>query len=396
MCRSQPFPREGVTTTADMSSRFQNPHPKPQNSPISSDVNAMASPNAAPATLEKKTNNRNRRRRSRPTPKNKNSNIKTEGINITKPHHPTRSDDVSTASTAPSSDDSFSSDSCSSPQRKRFQNSRRSATATKNSDINNANSHKHHPSSASSSPKKNNKKSPSKKSTPPKKSTSKNTNSCNKKTSPKSKPSKQPPHKPATITLPQITPEEKSQYVALDAEMVGIGPFGHISALARVSLVNWEGEVLFDTMVRVPEPVTDYRTFVSGITPQDLEGPDVLTFEECQSRVEEIIRGKILVGHGLKNDLRVLNLSHPWYDVRDTAKYEPFMKHSTEDETVLVAKKLKVLAKDKLGMAIQEEGMSHCPVEDAVAAMELYKKHRVKWEKSVEWKMERTEQIVGQ
>ncbi|KAL7473317.1 hypothetical protein ACHAXS_013751 [Conticribra weissflogii] len=343
----------------------------------------MTSTDAARTSLGKKTHNQNRRRRcSRAISKNNhnhnhdhdhnhNHNHKREETNLTKPRHPPRDDDVSTASTAPSSDDSFSSASCSSPQRKRFQHARRTANATAKNSNQHANS-KNRP-----TPKKNHGKSPSKKSTSP-----------NQKPSPKSKPS--------TISLPQITPAEKSRYIALDAEMVGIGPCGHVSALARVSLVNWEGEVLFDTMVRVTEPVTDYRTFVSGITPQDLEGPDVVAFEECRSRVEEMIRGKVLVGHGLKNDLKVLKLSHPWYDVRDTAKYEPFMKPSNEDETVLVAKKLKVLAKDKLGMRIQEEGMSHCPVEDAVAAMELYKKHRVKWEKCVEWKMERTKQIVGQ
>lgn len=194
--------------------------------------------------------------------------------------------------------------------------------------------------------------------------------------------------------MPDLTPEEKAQYIGLDCEMVGIGPGSHQSRLARVSLVNWDGEVVYDTMVQVVEKVTDYRTFVSGITEEDLLSEDAVSFDEAQSKVVELIRGKILVGHGLKNDFAVLGLSLPWYSVRDTAKYEPFMKSvdpaSSPTGSSLAPKKLKVLAKDKLGMIIQEEGKPHSPVEDAVAALELYKKHRGKWEKAMTYKMDRT------
>ena len=60
----------------------------------------------------------------------------------------------------------------------------------------------------------------------------------------------------------------------------------------------------------------------------------------------------------------------------------------------LAPKKLKELAKNKLGMIIQEEGQPHSPVDDAVAALELYKKHRVKWEKVMSYKIERTVEII--
>ncbi|KAL7541953.1 hypothetical protein ACHAXR_011672 [Thalassiosira sp. AJA248-18] len=215
----------------------------------------------------------------------------------------------------------------------------------------------------------------------------------------RSKKQKSRPTKIVNI-FPEPTPDEKSQYLALDAEMVGIGPSGLYSRLARVSLVNWDGEVVYDTLVKVEETVTDYRTFVSGITAEDLESPAAVSFDEAQSTVAALIQDKILVGHGLKNDFKVLNLSHPWYNIRDTAKYEPFMKTIDVSEATplypagtLRQKKLKVLAKDKLGMMIQEEGKPHSPVEDAVAALELYKKHRGKWEKVVAYKMERTRAI---
>lgn len=52
--------------------------------------------------------------------------------------------------------------------------------------------------------------------------------------------------------------------------MVGVGPNGSESSLARVSLVNYHGAVILDEFVRQRERVTDYRTFVSGIRPLDL------------------------------------------------------------------------------------------------------------------------------
>lgn len=60
------------------------------------------------------------------------------------------------------------------------------------------------------------------------------------------------------------------KYVAIDCEMVGVGPDGETSALARVSIVNFHGAVVLDTYVKPMEKVTDYRTFVSGITPKHL------------------------------------------------------------------------------------------------------------------------------
>jgi RNA exonuclease 4 len=52
--------------------------------------------------------------------------------------------------------------------------------------------------------------------------------------------------------------------------MVGVGPEGEESALARVSLVNYNGAVLMDDFVKPQERVTDFRTSVSGITPKHL------------------------------------------------------------------------------------------------------------------------------
>ena len=68
--------------------------------------------------------------------------------------------------------------------------------------------------------------------------------------------------------------------------------------------------------------MTDYRTAVSGIRPEDLV--DAPEFKQVQSEVAELIKDRILVGHALHHDLKVLFLDHPKKFIRDTSKYKPF------------------------------------------------------------------------
>eukprot|EP00980_Cylindrotheca_fusiformis_P009344 scaffold2047_cov129-Cylindrotheca_fusiformis.AAC.23 len=188
-----------------------------------------------------------------------------------------------------------------------------------------------------------------------------------------------------------VSLEEQTKYVAMDCEMVGVGYRGRKSAVARVTLVGWNGETIFDEFVQQTVPVTDYRTFVSGITEEDLEGA-TLSFDQCRAKVVELLEGKVLVGHALKNDMKALNITHPWFMTRDTAKYEPFMQIRFDDG-VLWPRKLKELSKLKLQRDIQIDGQPHSAYEDALAALDLYKKHMNKWEKAVEYKMKKTEEL---
>lgn len=53
----------------------------------------------------------------------------------------------------------------------------------------------------------------------------------------------------------------------MDCEFVGVGKGGLEHMLARVSIVNIDGDVLYDKYVAARERVVDYRTDVSGIRP---------------------------------------------------------------------------------------------------------------------------------
>ena len=74
--------------------------------------------------------------------------------------------------------------------------------------------------------------------------------------------------------------------------MVGVGYRGQRSALARVCLINWNGKKIMDVYVRPCEPVTDYRTFVSGITKEDLDSPKAMDYEMCRERVMKHVQGQ--------------------------------------------------------------------------------------------------------
>ncbi|KAK8389388.1 hypothetical protein O3P69_008853 [Scylla paramamosain] len=167
--------------------------------------------------------------------------------------------------------------------------------------------------------------------------------------------------------------EGVTKFVAMDCEMVGVGMNGKDSILARVSIVNQHGKVLYDKFVKPTEEVVDYRTAVSGIRPQDLvNGYD---FSVVQKEVSDLIEGHILVGHAIHNDLRTLYLSHPRSNIRDTSKYKGF-KRLFGGRTP----SLKKLVEQLLGIQIQEG--EHNSVQDAQAAMRLYTMHRREWEKS--------------
>ena len=53
--------------------------------------------------------------------------------------------------------------------------------------------------------------------------------------------------------------------------------------LARVSLINFKGEVLYDTVVLPEEPVADYITHITGLTKESFT--DAPTYSEVNMHV---------------------------------------------------------------------------------------------------------------
>uniref|UniRef100_A0A4W6G4I3 RNA exonuclease 4 n=1 Tax=Lates calcarifer TaxID=8187 RepID=A0A4W6G4I3_LATCA len=168
--------------------------------------------------------------------------------------------------------------------------------------------------------------------------------------------------------------EGLTRAVAIDCEMVGVGVDGEDSILARVSLVNHFGKCIYDKFVKPTEKVTDYRTAVSGIRPEDIkDGEDVRT---VQREVAEILKGRIVVGHAIHNDLKILLLDHPKKKIRDTQKYKPFKKIVKSGRP-----SLKLLCREILNVKVQQG--EHSSVQDAQATMRLYTMVRKNWEAEI-------------
>ena len=161
-----------------------------------------------------------------------------------------------------------------------------------------------------------------------------------------------------------------TKLLALDCEMVGVGYEGKDSILARVSIVNQFGHCVYDKYVLPTENVTDYRTKVSGIRPDDLRkhGQDS---KVVQKEVSDLLNKRVLVGHSLVYDLEVLHLDHPRHMIRDTALY---FERKFGGKTP----SLKSLSARLLGVAVQKG--EHSSIEDAQAAMRLYNMYRNQWE----------------
>ena len=163
----------------------------------------------------------------------------------------------------------------------------------------------------------------------------------------------------------------RAKIVALDCEMVGVGD-RKLSALARCTIVSYNGEVIYNSYIKPNQCVTDYRTPWSGIRPRHLK--TAVPHQVALNDIKKILSSKIVVGHDLSNDFNVLGFSLPSHRRRDTAKYRNLRRLAG----LCCQPSLKVLAHRLLGRRIQRG--SHCSLEDATATLDIYKLIEQEWE----------------
>jgi len=165
----------------------------------------------------------------------------------------------------------------------------------------------------------------------------------------------------------------------LDTEFVGVGKNtvhgGSRNALARVSIVTLGGKVLLDSTVRVSEPVADFRIAITGLTQDAVDRG--ISAEDAKAWVAHILHDRVVVGHSLAADWKVLGYEHPAALVRDTATYRPLRPLGSKQKPSLAN-----LAAEWLNREMQT-GV-HDSVEDAAAALDLYLLRREEWEASLD------------
>jgi len=206
-------------------------------------------------------------------------------------------------------------------------------------------------------------------------------------------PEKEPLRKAGPLGLyPQERAAPLGSIIALDGEFVGIGPGGSTDALARISVVDYDEAVLYDRFVQVDTRVVDFRTPYSGIQPHHLQDPSCVPFAEAQRAVASLMKGRIIVGHELRKDLTVLQLSHPRRHIRDTAHYLRLRR--LLPMRTFRTPSLRTLAAELLDQVIQKgtaHGPGHDSVEDATTALRIYKLMADIWERDLV-KMEKQQQ----
>ncbi|KAL5604368.1 hypothetical protein BROUX41_002340 [Berkeleyomyces rouxiae] len=158
-----------------------------------------------------------------------------------------------------------------------------------------------------------------------------------------------------------------------DGERETIRPI--VYALARVSVVRGngdkEGVPFIDDYIAIREPIVDYLTSYSGIRHGDLDPRtsryDLVSLRVAYKRLWLLLNlGCKFLGHGLKQDFRVINIKIPRVQVIDTINL--FFLQSRLRKLSLAFLAWYLLKED-----IQLE--THDSIEDARTALKLYKKY---------------------
>jgi len=169
------------------------------------------------------------------------------------------------------------------------------------------------------------------------------------------------------------------QWVSLSTLSVGTSRAGTVPMLARVSLVDFRGNIILDTYVRPTTPVMNYRIEETGIETHHLEqGIDIA---QVQSLVTQAISGKVVVGHSLWKDFYLLGMSYPALATRDTALFIPYramINQNDLDSIIGLNTLVRILMQRLISVNHQDS------LENARAAMDLYRSAQDAWEKAIE------------
>ncbi|KAH8120573.1 hypothetical protein DFH11DRAFT_74416 [Phellopilus nigrolimitatus] len=169
-------------------------------------------------------------------------------------------------------------------------------------------------------------------------------------------------------------PHEPHRYVALSTQFVYAGA-QRVPVLARVSVTDYRGNVLYDSFVRPTIRVEDYRTLVTGLQAEHLaSAPHPAAVRE---QVSAIVRGKIVVGHSMWIHFSLLGMCHPAIDTRDVALFLPFHRTLSSSSVKPLKTLVSHLMRRKIG-----QGYEH-PLEEARAALDLFRSYEDQWEDEV-------------
>ncbi|KAF2361322.1 Elongin A binding-protein 1 [Trinorchestia longiramus] len=162
-------------------------------------------------------------------------------------------------------------------------------------------------------------------------------------------------------TLPRepATPGDHGIY-ALDCEMCYTTAGNE---LTRVTVIDHNNTVVYETFVQPENQILDYNTRFSGISEEQLEDVTTTLRDVQAALLTRFSSNTILVGHSLESDFRALKLIH--HCVIDTSVMFPHKMGPPYKRA------LRNLASDYLKKIIQNDVSGHDSAEDAITCMEL-------------------------
>ncbi|KAI8031174.1 Small RNA degrading nuclease 1 [Camellia lanceoleosa] len=178
-----------------------------------------------------------------------------------------------------------------------------------------------------------------------------------------------PSHEEGWLRMKLSTNQIKKfpKMLAVDCEMVFCedGTEALHDFVIPPSRLTHRNTVKLNELVNPNKAVADYRSEITGLSAEDLNGV-TCSLANVQESMKKLLRdGKtILIGHSLNNDLKALKLDHG--RVIDISL---IFKHG--DEANFRRPSLNNLCKAVLGYGVRKEGAPHNCLDDATAAMKL-------------------------
>jgi len=188
--------------------------------------------------------------------------------------------------------------------------------------------------------------------------------------------------------------------VSLHCDLVQTVLSGRTKTLARVIVVDGPTRnVLMDEFAQIPVPVTDFCD--TGINAKDVKvvnssGTNRNNSQNINSivsncakplpvlrvQVERLLRGRLVVGYKVEDDLKALGLVYPWTHIRDTAYFPPFLREKfVGGSRVVTVRSLDEMSEEFLRHRLTPSGDRSRSIDLCRTVLYLYETFRDQWER---------------
>lgn len=166
---------------------------------------------------------------------------------------------------------------------------------------------------------------------------------------------------------------EHEPYISVSLALESVKPnqnFPNTQLAVRVTLVNYIGEIVLDTLVKPPKSIQlQSMAKIHGLTPAYYD--QGRSFTDVQRFIQKVLKGKLLIGTNTRRQLELLNL-----------KNQPFVDVGFQTKEAVKPTNLKRQAVEELNASLDYH--PSCTIVDARIQMALFKKKKVMYSQFIE------------